>query len=126
MKIAPNFDLSKIRMAGDDDNNSGQEQQPQQRQPQTLAEAMKEAEEKPKSLLWLILTMTGLFALGVSDFLLGTEPNGCAMTYMFEYPAYVPVRMSAEVADRFPKYGLYVYGEGERMVHVRNAIKQTL
>ena len=83
--------------------------------PQTFAEAMKEAEEKPKSALWIIALLTALFGLGVRDFLLGAEENGCAMTYMYEYPQYVPVPMDG-VGERFPKYGLYAYGEGDTMV----------
>ncbi len=81
--------------------------------PQSLSEALKEADENPKSLLWLILLLTGLFGVGVYDFSLGAGPNRCAMTYMYEYPRYVPVPLPQDVRERFPKYGLYVYGEGE-------------
>merc|ERR1719376_495941 len=35
------------------------------------------------------------------------------MTYMYEYPQYVPIKMEDKVAQQFPKYGLYAYGEGE-------------
>lgn len=31
----------------------------------------------------------GLFCVGVYDFLKNVEPNGCEMTYMFEYPQYL-------------------------------------
>ncbi|OQV21474.1 GPI inositol-deacylase [Hypsibius exemplaris] len=56
----------------------------------------------------------GLFALGLWDVLANFEPNLCQMTYMFEYPNYVPIEMDESVVKRFPQYGLYVYGEGAR------------
>ena len=83
--------------------------------PQSLSEAFKEANEKPKSVLWLVATLAGLFAWGLVHFLGRTEPNGCAMTYMYEYPMYEPVvpDLPEDVRARFPKYGLYAYGEGQ-------------
>ncbi len=106
-------------MSGNEEETAGDSLRGEASQrPQTIAEALAEADEKPKSLLWLIMLLTGLFALGAKDYLLDLEPNGCAMTYMFEYPRYVPVRLKEDVAGRFPKYGLYVYGEGEDMVKV--------
>ena len=35
------------------------------------------------------------------------------MTYMYEWPEFIPVQLEPEVAKRFPHYGLYVYGEEE-------------
>jgi glycosylphosphatidylinositol deacylase len=66
-----------------------------------------------KPVVFIAAFIATLFALGGLDLLWGLEENGCKMTYMFEYPAYVPVPLEAEVAVRFPKYGLYAYGEGE-------------
>ena len=58
--------------------------------------------------------ITALFASGVYDFFVNVELNGCAMTYMYEWPTYVPVRDLPEaVAAAHPNYGLYAYGEGE-------------
>lgn len=34
------------------------------------------------------------------------------MTYMYEYPEYIKVPMNATVQKNFPKYSLFVYGEG--------------
>lgn len=70
------------------------------------------AEPPPKSALWLIVLLTSLFGLGVWDFFTGIESNGCAMTFMYEYPTYIPVPLSSKVQSLFPNYGLYVYGEG--------------
>jgi len=89
--------------------------------PQSFAEAMREAEEKPKSVLWLVAIICGLFALGVWDFAVNVEDNGCVMTYMYEYPKYVPVAMPKKAKDSFPHYGLYVYGEGD-LVEVRRRL----
>lgn len=65
----------------------------------------------------------------------GSERNKCEMTYMFEYPQYVvslkiynlyqisyqlvfcclqKVELQHDVRSEFPRYGLYVYGEGEQ------------
>eukprot|EP00094_Tigriopus_californicus_P008865 TCALIF_08546-PA protein Name:"Similar to PGAP1 GPI inositol-deacylase (Homo sapiens)" AED:0.00 eAED:0.00 QI:577/1/0.66/1/0.5/0.33/3/0/965 len=75
-------------------------------------EVAENPETPPKSALWLIVLLTSLFGLGVLDFFTGIEPNGCAMTYMYEYPTYIPVAVSSVVQSQFPNYGLYVYGEG--------------
>ena len=34
---------------------------------------------------------------GGLELLLNQEENGCAMTYMFEYPQYVPIKMDDQV-----------------------------
>ena len=58
--------------------------------------------------------ITALFASGVYDFFVNVELNGCAMTYMYEWPTYVPVNGLPEaVVAAHPNYGLYAYGEGE-------------
>ena len=41
------------------------------------------------------------------------ETNGCIMTYMYEYPEYEPIKLTEVARQRFPKYRLYVYGEGK-------------
>ncbi len=80
--------------------------------PQTLSEALKEAQEKPKSVLWLIFLLSAFFCLGAYDFAVNVEENLCDMTYMFELPSYLQLRPLAS-SRKFPQYGLYVYGEGE-------------
>ena len=47
------------------------------------------------------------------DLFYRAEPNRCDMTYMYEYPQYIPIKLSEIVKQRFPKYQLYVYGEGK-------------
>ena len=41
------------------------------------------------------------------------------MTYMFEYPQYVRLKLSNETRTRFPNYGLYAYGEGKMAERLR-------
>ena len=61
--------------------------------------------------------MMSLFALfsiclGAGAYILNVEQNKCEMTYMFEYPQYVPVKMPKPKDPSHQRYGLYVYGEG--------------
>ena len=69
--------------------------------------------EQPKSVMWVIVLMSALFASGLWDHFLNQGGNGCQMTYMYEYPMYIPVQLADSVQKRFPLYGLFVYGEGE-------------
>jgi len=34
------------------------------------------------------------------------------MTWMYNVPKYIPVQLSANIRKRFPKYNLFIYGEG--------------
>lgn len=36
----------------------------------------------------------------------------CKMTWMYEYPEYLKVKLPSSVQKKFPKYGLFIYGEG--------------
>ncbi|XP_022316575.2 GPI inositol-deacylase-like [Crassostrea virginica] len=49
---------------------------------------------------------------GIMDILSNFEQNKCHMTYMFEQPEYLEIPLSKAIKDKFPRYGLYVYGEG--------------
>lgn len=40
------------------------------------------------------------------------EKNACDMTYMFERPEFIPIRLSKDVQQKYPRYRLIVYGEG--------------
>ncbi|KAG8230005.1 hypothetical protein J437_LFUL008446 [Ladona fulva] len=53
------------------------------------------------------------FLLGTVDYLVNHEENKCEMTYMFEYPQYVRIVLPSEVAQSYPRYNLYAYGEGK-------------
>ena len=64
----------------------------------------------------LVAILTGLCVWGICGHFLNPKANAssCQMTYLYEYPEYIPVDMNETVARQFPKYGLYVYGEGEK------------
>ncbi|KAG7467475.1 hypothetical protein MATL_G00154330 [Megalops atlanticus] len=62
----------------------------------------------------------GLLAMGLRELLLGFEENRCSMTYMFEYPEYRRVQLPRRVAQQYPGYGLYLYGEGLYAQETRN------
>ncbi|XP_033108072.1 GPI inositol-deacylase-like [Anneissia japonica] len=65
--------------------------------------------------------LLSLFTWGVYDVLVNVEQNNCSMTYMFQNPVYLPVPgMKNEVKVAFPRYSLYLYGEGEYAQQSRN------
>ncbi|KAK9296931.1 hypothetical protein QLX08_009191 [Tetragonisca angustula] len=53
-----------------------------------------------------------LYVLGAARYITDFEENTCDMTYMFEYPQYVRISLDNEIEERYPRYGLYAYGEG--------------
>ncbi|XP_060063451.1 GPI inositol-deacylase-like [Ylistrum balloti] len=55
----------------------------------------------------------GILVYGVLDILTNFEENKCEMTFMFEMPEYVNIPFGDEVKKTYPRYGLYVYGEGD-------------
>uniref|UniRef100_A0A8C9V108 GPI inositol-deacylase n=1 Tax=Scleropages formosus TaxID=113540 RepID=A0A8C9V108_SCLFO len=57
-------------------------------------------------------SVLGLLGMGLRELLAGFEENRCSMTYMFEYPEYRRVQLPRRVAQQYPGYGLYLYGEG--------------
>lgn len=62
-------------------------------------------------LLFSLVTLV-LYILGAARYLTDHDENACDMTYMFEYPQYIRVSLKGELEDQFPRFGLYVYGEG--------------
>ncbi|MBN3323965.1 PGAP1 deacylase, partial [Atractosteus spatula] len=64
--------------------------------------------------------LLALLAVGLRDLLLGYEENRCSMTYMFEYPEYLRIQLPHRVSQRYPGYGLYLYGEGLYAQHSRS------
>lgn len=40
-------------------------------------------------------------------------PNLCHMTYMYQVPEFIKINFNHTVRNKFPKYRLYVYGEGD-------------
>lgn len=59
-----------------------------------------------------LAVFTACLLVGFRDFLTNLESNRCEMTYMFEYPEYLRVPFSKETSARYPRYALYLYGEG--------------
>lgn len=53
-----------------------------------------------------------LLLVGLFDVLTNFEENACDMTYMFERPEFIPIRLSKDIKQRYPRYRLVVYGEG--------------
>ena len=69
---------------------------------------------KVKIVINCITTAVGviLLASGILQNVFNIEENRCDMTYMFEYPEYIPVPLDAGMKSKFPKYSLILYGEG--------------
>ncbi|XP_029461920.1 GPI inositol-deacylase [Rhinatrema bivittatum] len=57
-------------------------------------------------------TLLCLVLVGVWDLFFGSEENRCSMTYMFEYPEYLKIKLPKRISSRYPSYELYLYGEG--------------
>lgn len=53
-----------------------------------------------------------ILIVGVHQIFFNVEMNGCKMTWMYEYPEYLKVKLPSSVQKKFPKYGLFIYGEG--------------
>ncbi|XP_008210404.2 GPI inositol-deacylase [Nasonia vitripennis] len=68
-------------------------------------------------LLSISLSVFVLYIVGAAHYLTDHEENTCDMTYMFEYPQYVRIRLISKNDDVsedyvYPRYGLFAYGEG--------------
>ncbi|XP_066952739.1 GPI inositol-deacylase [Macrobrachium rosenbergii] len=62
--------------------------------------------------LLLAGVLCALLMAGAYDHIFNIETNKCLMTYMFEYPQFIPVSFPARIKKLFPHYHLYSYGEG--------------
>uniref|UniRef100_A0A8D0F4E3 GPI inositol-deacylase n=1 Tax=Strix occidentalis caurina TaxID=311401 RepID=A0A8D0F4E3_STROC len=60
--------------------------------------------------------------LGVRDVLFVYEENRCSMTYMYEYPEYLKIKLPKKTARRYPAYELYLYGEGNYAEENKNLL----
>ena len=71
----------------------------------------------------ILITVLSVFAafsyVGFREFFMNPEDNRCEMTWMYEYPEYLPVPLGKKVTRRFPSYKLYLYGEGEYADSIR-------
>ncbi|NXH10963.1 PGAP1 deacylase, partial [Bucco capensis] len=59
---------------------------------------------------------------GVRDVLFVYEENRCSMTYMYEYPEYLKIKLPKKTARRYPTYELYLYGEGNYAEENKNLL----
>lgn len=65
-----------------------------------------------------VKALVGLCALvllvaGLIDVLtINSAKNECEMTYMYELPEYIPIKLNKEIQQKYPRYRLVVYGEG--------------
>uniref|UniRef100_A0A8B9I730 GPI inositol-deacylase n=1 Tax=Anser brachyrhynchus TaxID=132585 RepID=A0A8B9I730_9AVES len=66
--------------------------------------------------------LAALTLLGVRDVLFLYEENRCSMTYMFEYPEYLKIKLPKKTARRYPAYELYLYGEGNYAEENKNLV----
>ncbi|XP_015723140.1 GPI inositol-deacylase isoform X2 [Coturnix japonica] len=66
--------------------------------------------------------LAALLLLGVRDVLFVYEENRCSMTYMYEYPEYLKIKLPKKTARRYPAYELYLYGEGNYAEENKNLI----
>ncbi|XP_074857208.1 GPI inositol-deacylase isoform X1 [Carettochelys insculpta] len=66
--------------------------------------------------------LAALALLGVRDVLFLYEENRCSMTYMYEYPEYLKIKLPKKISRRFPAYELYLYGEGNYAEENKNLI----
>ncbi|KAL6433868.1 hypothetical protein ACFW04_005829 [Cataglyphis niger] len=64
------------------------------------------------SLVPFFAMVTLLYILGVARYITDFEENTCEMTYMFEYPQYVRISLDNDIEEKYPRFGLYAYGEG--------------
>ncbi|XP_046461194.1 GPI inositol-deacylase-like [Daphnia pulex] len=71
---------------------------------------------KKNNLLKLLVgsLLTFSFIRGIHRFVFELEDNKCEMTFMFEYPQYIKIKLNEPTSTEFPNYNLFVYGEGEQ------------
>ncbi|XP_078260266.1 GPI inositol-deacylase isoform X2 [Rhinoraja longicauda] len=77
---------------------------------------------------WLSGIVQGILlasvGFGVWDVLFVYEENKCSMTYMFEYPEYLKIKLPKKLSSHYPSYGLYRYKERDS-AETRNGLKAT-
>ncbi|XP_072117728.1 GPI inositol-deacylase isoform X1 [Mobula birostris] len=71
---------------------------------------------------WLHGFLLVFVGLGVWDVLFVYEENKCSMTYMFQYPEYLKIKLPKKVSNHYPSYGLYLYEERDS-AEARNGLK---
>ncbi|XP_072903044.1 GPI inositol-deacylase [Hemitrygon akajei] len=71
---------------------------------------------------WLHGFLLVFVGLGVWHVLFVYEENKCNMTYMFQYPEYLKIKLPKKVSNHYPSYGLYLYEERDS-AEARNGLK---
>ncbi|XP_058044167.1 GPI inositol-deacylase isoform X2 [Ahaetulla prasina] len=66
--------------------------------------------------------LAALVLLGARDVFFQYEENRCSMTYMYDYPEYLRIKLPKKISRRYPAYELYLYGEGISAEENRNLI----
>jgi glycosylphosphatidylinositol deacylase len=61
--------------------------------------------------IFLTALIISLIGLGAFDYLQNIDTNECSMTYMFQNPNLIPVKMPAVIEKKFLNYKLYLYCE---------------
>ncbi|XP_063444450.1 GPI inositol-deacylase-like [Mytilus trossulus] len=59
------------------------------------------------------LVCVGIIVYGIWDYLSNFEKNKCHMTYMFEMPEYIQIPLGKRLKEKYPRYRLFIYGEGQ-------------
>ena len=66
------------------------------------------------------VTTIGFISIGIHELIFNTEDSRCEMTWMFDWPEYIPVPIDAKIQRKFPKYSLAMYGEGQYAEDLKN------
>ena len=75
---------------------------------------------KPTPVVWISAVLCFFFVVGLYDFLTSSsDANKCTMTYMFEMPEYIEVKLPESIKKEFPRYNLFVYSEGKLVDYLK-------
>eukprot|EP00117_Sycon_ciliatum_P047908 scpid90336/ scgid34180/ GPI inositol-deacylase; Post-GPI attachment to proteins factor 1 len=69
----------------------------------------------------IALPLVVILVLGLFKNFHPAGENQCQMTYMFEGPEYLRIKLDASVEAVYPDYGLYIYGEGQQASLIRSS-----
>ena len=82
-------------MSNSEDNLLSDEAEVEEEEGEEETVTVEESEiDKVKPVIFISGFVTFLFCLGLWDLFMGMEPNGCSMTYMYEWPQYVQIKMN--------------------------------
>uniref|UniRef100_T1JYQ1 GPI inositol-deacylase n=1 Tax=Tetranychus urticae TaxID=32264 RepID=T1JYQ1_TETUR len=66
--------------------------------------------------------MSFLLCFGFYHYAIKEEHNQCEMTFMYQFPQFIPVPLRNNISKKFPNYNLYIYGEGEYAMFLREGV----